>query len=174
MGVAGKLKDKVFTISELHRKDAHRLPSKPLSGPQLNLKKRFRINGSFSIGISGIRSFGVTPIDQPNYTHPVYFLCGMKAIIIEESTNKRPKALPKKTFDRTNLSREELELVAFTLNVLSTQSDKIITPPLLNTYHTSRFYNDTHYIDFGGKCKVYKKYKGWKPNSEKLKNEPTG
>ena len=34
----------------------------------------------------------------------------------------------------------------------------------MNTYHFSRFYNKTHYIDYNERlCKfrVYKKYKGW-------------
>lgn len=62
-------------------------------------------------------------------------------------------------------SVKDLKLIAETLNVLLEESDNT-SGAQINIFHASRFYNDTSYIDYSKRFKVYKKYKGWKPLNE--------
>ena len=67
----------------------------------------------------------------------------------------------------------DLEFIATVLNILckdSHETDGLRSA--INSYHFTRFHNDTHYIDYNEKqktFKVYKHYKGFKPNDEHFK-----
>lgn len=67
-----------------------------------------------------------------------------------------------------NYTNKDLKFIAHILNKLSARSNKT-NGVEMNTYHFSRFYNSTHYIDHNARYgfKVYKKYKGWE-HDEKL------
>ena len=72
----------------------------------------------------------------------------------------------KKKSKFVEFTTEELNVIAKALNILKIQTPQAMGVSM-NTYHMTRFYNETHYIDSAGTFKVYKKYKGWKPNEEK-------
>lgn len=64
----------------------------------------------------------------------------------------------------------DLKLIANVLNTLRFTSDHTYGIKL-DSFHMSRFYNKTHYIDFNekaGKCRVYKKLKCWASSEEKF------
>lgn len=71
---------------------------------------------------------------------------------------------------RSNFTLPELKLIAKVLNILLATSDHTYGAKL-DSFHISRFYSKTHYIDFNekaGKCRVYKKLKCWAPPEEKF------
>lgn len=63
-----------------------------------------------------------------------------------------------------------LKLIVNVLNILQTSSDHTYGV-IMDSFHISRFYGKTHYIDFdekSRKCRVRKKKKCWAPSEEKL------
>ncbi|MEK6883321.1 MAG: hypothetical protein AABY22_27080, partial [Nanoarchaeota archaeon] len=72
-----------------------------------------------------------------------------------------------------NFTNIELGLIASVLTILckdSHETDGLRSA--MNTYHFTRFSNETHYIDYHEKkktFKVYKHYKGFTPNEEHFK-----
>lgn len=68
-----------------------------------------------------------------------------------------------------NYSFKDLKFIAHVLNKISARSNKTLGASM-NTYHFTRFYNATHYIDHSARYgfKVYKKYKGWEEDDEVL------
>ncbi len=165
------LEGKTFLIEKLHKDDDFNdkdTVHNGTDGKPFNFKQPFTIINRKN----SVPAFLCDPAWQKYYSVGgfIYLHFGIKVQLVDKSKLKAPTNSALKRIPIKSYFKRQLDTIAHTLNVLNADSDKT-TGLNFNTYHFTRFFNKTHYIDYQEaqkKFKVYRKYKGWKPNEETI------